>query len=174
MAEIIRSTGVSIGATGTVVGGGYSAAVPELGEFVDRAAELLAEAYAMPVMIRYNSDRHSGGAWLVTHVPDGIWRNAEVGVTAHYVTAEQHVERLARYTAQDDAEALSALGGPGLHAGLCVSERAMSDPTAYHLLVPAGPSQALWQYAGTPEQAVRSAVELAAPAHVRAVFPSHG
>ena len=41
-------------------------------------AEVLKETYGMDVTIRFNSDRRSGEAWLVTDEVDGIGRNSDV------------------------------------------------------------------------------------------------
>lgn len=78
---IERSTGIAIG-YGFVAGGGYAGATEELDTLVQDAAEALADAYAMPVTIRFNSDRRSGGAWLKTNPVDAIGRNAEIGIGA--------------------------------------------------------------------------------------------
>lgn len=79
MGTIERSPGLPAG-FGFVCGGGYSGATEDLDQAVVDAAERLAAVYRMPVTIRFNSDRRSGGAWLKTDEPDGMWLNAEVGV----------------------------------------------------------------------------------------------
>lgn len=78
-----------------MAGGGYVGATEALDATVMRAAEMLREAYGMDVTIRFNSDRESGGAWLVTHAVDGIDANAEVGICADVMT-EQGRARLER------------------------------------------------------------------------------
>jgi len=50
--------------TGCVAGGGYSGITDELDATVQRAAELLAAEFGLPVEIRFNSDRRSGGAFV--------------------------------------------------------------------------------------------------------------
>ena len=82
-ATITRSTGTPIPGTGLVAGGGYRGLTAELDAVVREAASALVRAYGGDVEIRYNSDRESGGAWLVT--PDG--RNDRVGICASLVTA---------------------------------------------------------------------------------------
>lgn len=88
MLEITRSSGVPISIdgmpTGYVAGGGYSGATPDLDAMVEQAAAVLADYYGIGVTIRFNSDRRSGGAWLVTHAVDGVGANAEIGICAGY------------------------------------------------------------------------------------------
>lgn len=96
MSTITRSTGLPIAGTGLMAGGGYRGLTDELDAVVREAAGALARAYGGDIEIRYNSDRESGGAWLVT--PDG--RNNGVGICASLITAR------ARATAE--ASALSA------------------------------------------------------------------
>jgi len=49
---------------------------------VSEAAEKLQSAVTShKVITRYNSDRESGGAWLVTSITDGIMSNSDVGIT---------------------------------------------------------------------------------------------
>ncbi len=82
MTTILRSGGHHIG-FGLVAGGGSFGITAELDRVVAEAAAALAAAYSTEVVIRFNSDRESGGAFLVT--PDGD--NAGVGITASLVTA---------------------------------------------------------------------------------------
>lgn len=91
-AAIQRSPGVPVhvGVIGAIVGGGLKGASDELDALVQGGAELLAELFAMPVTIRFNSDRESGGAWLLTHERDRVGANAEVGICAHLVTERRH------------------------------------------------------------------------------------
>lgn len=98
-AGITRSPGipVTVGMNVAVVGGGYRGMTAELDSVVARAAETLREAYAMDVTIRFNSDRRSGGAFLVTDPVDGIGANAEIGICASQVTAERNEYFAARY-----------------------------------------------------------------------------
>lgn len=98
--EITRSPGVAVGAglmPGFVVGSGFKGATADLDETVQRAAEVLRDAYDMPVTIRFNSDRMSGGAWLHTDEPDAIGLNAEVGICAALVTEEGNRRFAERY-----------------------------------------------------------------------------
>lgn len=59
---ITRSTGIVVGAY--LVGGGYTGRTKELDDMVQRAAEMVADAFKWPVEIRFNSDRRSGGAFV--------------------------------------------------------------------------------------------------------------
>lgn len=96
MSMIERSGGIGVG-SGFVVGGGYRGANADLDATVQEAAELLASAYDYLVTIRFNSDRYSGGAWLKTDDPDGLWLNAEVGIGASLVTAERNARTAERF-----------------------------------------------------------------------------
>lgn len=82
--EITRSPGtiVTIGNMPAIVGGGYRGLTDELDAVVARAADLLRETFNQDVEIRFNSDRQSGGAWLVTPQRSDFWRNGEVGLGA--------------------------------------------------------------------------------------------
>jgi hypothetical protein len=85
--SIERSPGVPLGSGGVIygmAGGGWSGVTAELDDTVMQAAEALASAYGRDIEVRFNSDRESGGAWLVT--PDG--RNDDVGIGASVVTTE--------------------------------------------------------------------------------------
>jgi hypothetical protein len=82
-----------------MAGGGWSGVTAELDEVVLQAAEALAAAYGKDIEIRFNSGRHSGGAFLRT--PDG--RNDEVGIGANVITAwtrERWESRARRYEAE--------------------------------------------------------------------------
>lgn len=84
MTSITRSTGQPVIHGGVILGmagGGYQGCTPELDAVVVQAAGCLAVTYACDVEIRYNSDRESGGAWLVTG------NRARVGICASLVTA---------------------------------------------------------------------------------------
>lgn len=84
---ITRSTGIPLTAgsvTVALAGGGWQGITAELDGIVAHAAEVLAAAYGLDVEVRFNSDRESGGAFLVT--PDR--RNGDVGIGASLVTAD--------------------------------------------------------------------------------------
>lgn len=86
--RITRSAGIPVTdgyVTYGVAGGGYRGVTAGLDAVVAEAAELLAGEYGQDIEIRFNSDRESGGAWLVT--PDG--RNDRVGISAGVVTASR-------------------------------------------------------------------------------------
>jgi hypothetical protein len=105
MTRITRSTGIPVGAGAVVygmAGGGYQGLTPELDNVVQEGAKALAEAYGMDVTIRFNSDRASGGAWLVTHARDDIGANGEVGIGGGVVTARMRAswERFAAQAAE--------------------------------------------------------------------------
>lgn len=71
-----RCVGISIG-TGYLVGGGYCGKTEQLDEIVKKEAEILEDLYGLDVEIRFNSDRESGGAWVV----DGK-SNCSIGLSA--------------------------------------------------------------------------------------------
>lgn len=83
MSRIERSHGIPIHGSSLRAGGGGRGLTDALDETVEHAAEALSDLYdGAPVMIRFNSDRLSGGAWLKTSEQDYIRGNAEVGITA--------------------------------------------------------------------------------------------
>lgn len=63
MSKIERCAGINTG-LGYVVGGGYSGKTDELDAVVQKEAEILQELYGRDVVIRFNSDRKSGGAFI--------------------------------------------------------------------------------------------------------------
>ena len=86
---ITRSAGIPVtvaGLTHGFAGAGHAGATNALDAVVREAADALETAYSKDVTIRYNSDRESGGAWLLTHAVDGIGRNSEVGICADLMT----------------------------------------------------------------------------------------
>lgn len=87
MTSIERSAGVpvKIGGIGAVVGSGHHG-IGELDAVISHAADLLHERFQLPITIRFNSDRESGGAWLKTHERDRIGANAEIGISAEIIT----------------------------------------------------------------------------------------
>ncbi len=80
---ITRSAGqlVKVAGIGAIVGGGYSGSTKELDDVVQKAAEVLRKEFKMPVQIRFNSDRNSGGAWLKDDV-EGFWAYGRIGIIA--------------------------------------------------------------------------------------------
>lgn len=65
---IERSTGTIVpNWGGPLPGGGYQGATEELDALVVEAANRLTAEYNRDVVIRFNSDRRSGGAWLRDH-----------------------------------------------------------------------------------------------------------
>ena len=78
---IERSTGISVpGWAGPLPGGGYSGDTQELDDAVKACAELLQNTLGKDVVIRFNSHRESGGAWI----KDEELRNAGIGLGASY------------------------------------------------------------------------------------------
>ena len=84
MTTITRSAGIAVPGTGFVAGGGMTGATQELDAAIQAAAEALRRQYPRDVSIRFNSDRKSGGAWLVTHPVDTFGTNTEIGICAGY------------------------------------------------------------------------------------------
>lgn len=94
MPQITRSTGLGTGYLGFIAGGGYAGATDELDSTVARAGELLREYYRRDVTIRFNSDRRSGGAWLVTHARDSFSGNSEIGICAGLYPPRADADRI--------------------------------------------------------------------------------
>jgi hypothetical protein len=127
---IERSPGIPAVAGGVcygLAGGGYQGLTAELDAVVQEAAERLQDAYGMDVMIRFNSNRASGGAWLRTHEHDGISANAEIGIGASVVTQETiRVRRTHDLDGQDEA--------PGaIHLTAHIAGTSLADPSVKQL-----------------------------------------
>ena len=60
---IERSAGIATGA-GYLAGSGFSGKTEELDAFIQKEAEILLEMFGRDVVIRFNSDRLSGGAFI--------------------------------------------------------------------------------------------------------------
>jgi hypothetical protein len=133
MSEIERSAGlvVSIGTLPAIVGGGYSGRSDELDATVQRAAEMLRDAYGLPVVIRFNSDRLSGGAWLKTHEVDGIGRNSEIGLCASENT-ERTEERYRLICERSDGDMIYKPRPLGVSVQAHISVRSAKDGIYYH------------------------------------------
>ena len=76
MSKIERYAGTNTG-LGYVVGGGYSGKTDELDAAVQKEAEILQELYGRDIVIRFNSNRESGGAF----VKDGA-EDSSIGLCA--------------------------------------------------------------------------------------------
>lgn len=87
---------------GLRAGAGRSGVTAELDAEVARAAELLREAYGLDVTIRFNSDRRSGGAWLVTDFEGLGGRNNAVGLTVALVDVAELRKLYDKYPDPDD------------------------------------------------------------------------
>lgn len=110
MSTVTRSPGIPIMVGGVCygfAGSGYSGATAALDALVEHAASALVDAYKRHVTIRFNSDRESGGAFLVTHATDSVGANSEVGICASVVTERTRANwaRLAeQWTREGDHE----------------------------------------------------------------------
>lgn len=80
---ISRSSGIIV--RGFVVGGGQRGFSEELDRIVMQEAEFLRDHFHSNVTIRYNSDRLSGGAWLVDAPVDTFGANSSIGLGASLV-----------------------------------------------------------------------------------------
>ena len=80
---IKRSAGIPVVVASIpyIVGGGYEGKTKELDDAVQLEADLLTKAFNRDVEIRFNSDRESGGAWLVNS-EKGFRGNCQVGINA--------------------------------------------------------------------------------------------
>lgn len=83
---IARSIGlpVTVASIPYLVGSGYQGLTDELDNAVKLEAELLAKTFNRDIEIRFNSDRGSGGAWLVNSLK-GFDGNCQVGLCAGLV-----------------------------------------------------------------------------------------
>lgn len=84
-AMIERTAGipVTIGAMTFAVGCGYSGATDDLDGAVQAASEALRDLFDHDVVIRFNSDRQSGGSWLKTNPNIASFHgNCEIGIGA--------------------------------------------------------------------------------------------
>ena len=70
---INREVGRVVG--GQIIGGGYKGETAALDQEVRRAAELMQAQFGRSVSMRFNSNRRSGGAWII----GGYW-DASVGL----------------------------------------------------------------------------------------------
>lgn len=82
MSKIERCAGINTG-LGYVVGGGYSGQTDELDAVVQKEAEILQDLYGRDVVIRFNSDRESGGAFI----KDGA-EDSSIGLCARIFNAK--------------------------------------------------------------------------------------
>ena len=98
--KISRSPGIAV--HNHIVGGGWRGSSSELDRIVMREAEFLRDHYSANVTIRYNSNRMSGGAWLIDSEVDCIGSNSSIGLGAKLVNS-----RL-RAMSRDDKMMLSA------------------------------------------------------------------
>jgi hypothetical protein len=98
---ITRSPGVPTGHLGLLCGSGGRGATADLDAAVQEAAERLQGHYGRDVTIRFNSDRQSGGAWLVTHARDSISANTEIGICASLHVTARLKEMYDRYPDPD-------------------------------------------------------------------------
>ena len=99
---IVRSPGIPIAGTPYAAGGGYQGRTNDLDQTVQQAAEMLLEAFGQDVTIRFNSDRKSGGAWVVTDAVDDLGTNAEIGLGAGLIDVQERRESGKRFL--DDAD----------------------------------------------------------------------
>lgn len=81
--NISRSPGFAV--QGYVVGGGQRGLSDELDRIVVQEAEFLRDHFHSDVTIRYNSDRLSGGAWLVDAPLDAFDGNSSIGLGASLI-----------------------------------------------------------------------------------------
>lgn len=135
--SVTRSPGtpITVGgmATPYIAGGGYQGDTDDLDALVQEAADKLGAAYPEhDVQIRFNSDRRSGGAWLVTP-PDEIegWGSTKIGVNAgHRHTRRYAVEvlRSPDWIVQDKDEHEGWDDEEGLYVAIYVAASVLHDP----------------------------------------------
>jgi hypothetical protein len=112
MSIVERSAGtvVTVGVIPFVVGGGYRGATDDLDNAVQAGADALRDLFNHDVVIRFNSDRLSGGSWLKTN-PDisSFYGNCEVGIGASLfdldAAEKRHADFYRRYHYGEDRSA---------------------------------------------------------------------
>lgn len=79
--KILISPGAVVKGTGVIVGGGLPAK-QSLSEAVDHAAEVLKSTFGVSVVIRYNSNGLSGGAYVITQPGNTeVGSNSSIGIS---------------------------------------------------------------------------------------------
>jgi hypothetical protein len=146
---ITRSVGNVVG--GFVVGGGHSGATAELDTAVDNAAKALRDSFGRDVEIRFNSDRKSGGAWLVTH-PGHEWGNTWVGITAVQLPSREEAQR-SRFASDTQAfrEYVARCDGK-VHLKVYISGEALRNP--FEVMPDRSSRRTLLSEVGTVEEAL--------------------
>ena len=130
--RVTRSAGAVV--NGLVVGGGYHGATAKLDRAADEAASAMALRFGN-VEIRFNSDRRSGGAWLVTHPGDqALSANTWVGIRTVQALSRTEAEtdwRLRKIYGRDEtrwAEYLECCDEK-VHLSVYVARQALRDPS---------------------------------------------
>lgn len=85
--KISREDGIVVDG-GYIVGGGRRGLTEELDSIVEKEAELLREHFGTDVTIRFNSDRRSGGAYLVDSKENSIGSNCSIGLGAKLINSK--------------------------------------------------------------------------------------
>lgn len=153
--SIQRSAGFPLGGGAVaygIAGGGWSGVTAELDNVVLQAAEALVAAYGKDIEVRFNSDRHSGGAFLRT--PDG--RNDEVGIGARVITSRTR-ESLENHIRECDARANREV--PGLTPDQ--REGARENAAGWRRSLANSPEGLLTVYAHIRGRAVRDSLQVA-------------
>ena len=78
--KVTRSSGIPV--SGYIVGGGYSGLNQMLDDLIVKEAAFLRDHFNADVTIRFNSDRLSGGAWLVDSPEESLFSNSSIGLGA--------------------------------------------------------------------------------------------
>lgn len=130
-ATVTRSAGTPIAGTAYVAGGGYRGISDDLDDMVAEAARRMAETFGMDVEIRFNSDRHSGGAWLKTP-GKGYAASGHVGIGVGIRHTHDELRQLwgpdGRYPQDEDflADLLTEPSG-GIYLHVMVARSYMRD-----------------------------------------------
>lgn len=122
---ITRHTGNPTGVLGLMCGSGVSGTTAELDAVVKEAAEGLRALYGLDVVIRFNSDRYSGGAWLKHDTGHWLSSDAAVGITACLITQERIDATLRKYP--EWAEDGYPERGPGIYISIGLATAVMHD-----------------------------------------------
>lgn len=83
-ATVTRSPGsvVSVGSASYLVGGGGYGATEAMDNSLQKAAQFIVDEFGCDAVIRMNSDRNSGGAFVKDTVSDGFGTSSAIGIDA--------------------------------------------------------------------------------------------
>ena len=126
LAKISRSPGIAV--HNYIVGGGWRGCSNELDTVVMQEAEFLRDHYHINVTIRFNSNRLSGGAWLIDSKKDGIGSNSRLRAILLEEKMKMSSEEFRRLCRETDSMVFST------HIDLKKAEHCVPADSKYILL----------------------------------------